>query len=491
MADIVGSLFGVNVGELQNRQYQNDQNMAFAISNAYKRPGNRIGALVGANIGQGLARGLFNIQDPMINKAKQFEEILIQTQNQVGDNPVELYKTLAKNLGEAGFGREAQQALQQGIQLEQTSALNAAKIASDNSTVVKNYAQATKAGYEKAPEVVRLIEARDAYLESGNQEGARYVQNVIDKLGTIPEKVLSPDNAAKQSVLSDFIEQFGPTEGARKFLDYENEQKQKVSSVQGTGELITNYNGDVIGKTTKKGDVILENGQIVPQKEYSEYSKEQEAANALLYRLDTIDADTVDTAFSRLIDTTGEDALSKGYALSHPEINKAQLAIQGLRVKEILNNLESLTGVASDKDMAVVTATFPGFSASAQTMKDWIVRARVATVNFMQRRANKYGFEPPQFDFSEFASSPVFQGASQKEKEKAFKVLSKIPEVWGQVNENEAVKALGTGAKGASEIKTSDGKTEFRFRGQTFVRPPHATDDSWNKYKAYITSGGN
>lgn len=488
MADIVNSLFGVNVAELQNRQYQNDQQMSLNISNVYRRPGNRIGALIGANIGQGLARGLFNIQDPLIDKAKQFEQILQQTQAQSGDNPVQMYKDLAKNLADAGFARESQQVLQQGIALEQSTQLNSLKMLEAQSGITKNVAQAAKSTQEKAPEIVRLIQARDAYLESGDQTSAAAVQNQIDKLGYVAEKVQTPENMAQKAVLDKYVREFGQEEGGKKFLEYLNDLAKQKSAVQGTGSTLTNSNGEVIGSTNKKGDVTLKNGQVVPQKEYSGYSTEQEAGLQLLSQLDMLDSGIIDTAFSKLIDTTAGDAVSRAAALANPEINSAQVKVQALRVQDTLKNLLALKGPTSDKDMAVVMSTFPGFNSSAQTMKDWIVRAKAASVNFLTKRAEKYGFEPPDFNFAEFVNDPVFQGASKKEKMRAITTFRKLPFVWGKADEPTQIKALAASENGAAEIKTGN-KTEFTFNGQTFTRPPHATDEQWNKYKLYITSG--
>lgn len=486
MADIVNSLFGVNVGELQNRQWQQDSQMAQSIAGAYNDPRAKIGALVGANIAQGLGRGLFNVQDPMINKAKQFEQILQQTQAEAGDNPVEMYKALAKNLGQAGFAREAQQALQQGVQLEQTMLLNNARLTTAQSQVMRNIAQANKAALEKKPQIEQLITLRDQYLEDGDQSSANMVQKEIDKRGYTPAS--KPQDATKEAErqkLADLVEQFGETEGANKYLEWVQQQKLKRSAVSGTGSVeLKDSDGNVIGSTNKKGDVTLKSGQVVPSKEYSGYSAEQEAGLELLNKLNNLDDDTIGLAFGKPIDTTKNELA----ALAAPQVNGAQVAVQAVRVKETLDNLMALKGPTSDKDMQVVMSTFPSFGSSPQTMRDWIVRAKVASVKFLTKRAEKFGFEPPAFDFTEFVSDPVFQNASKKEKMKALSTFRGLPSVWGQADEPTQIRALAAAENGAAEIKQGD-KTTFSFGGKDYVRPPYASDDQWNKYKAYITSG--
>ena len=137
MADIVGSLFGLSVPELeaQRRQRMMEENQQSALyqSKGSIAPGRTYNqALLGRSLGQAIGQGLFGVQDPMIERATKLEGILKQTQDELGvdvQDPVKLYGTLSQKLGQAGFGREASQATQlsqeAGKNQAQTAKLNA------------------------------------------------------------------------------------------------------------------------------------------------------------------------------------------------------------------------------------------------------------------------------------------------------------------------------------------------------------------------------
>lgn len=137
MADIVGSLFGLSVPELeaqrQQQQQLENQNYAAIMAKSSPAPGRTYAqTLLGRSLGQAIGKGLFGVQDPMIERATKLEGILKQTQDELGadsQDPVKLYGTLSQKLGEAGFGREASQATQlsqeAGKNQAQTAKLNA------------------------------------------------------------------------------------------------------------------------------------------------------------------------------------------------------------------------------------------------------------------------------------------------------------------------------------------------------------------------------
>ena len=139
MAGIVEGLFGLNVQDLQQQQNENDAMFSRSVASVYKRPSAKLGALVGANIGQGLARGLFNIQDPRIQRATQIEQLLAEAQQEsqsVGQ--AEAMKNLSKKLSANGFGKEAllvsQQANALGMEqqkFQQETDLNAQRLANE------------------------------------------------------------------------------------------------------------------------------------------------------------------------------------------------------------------------------------------------------------------------------------------------------------------------------------------------------------------------
>ena len=145
MADIVGSLFGISSQELMNQQRLNDQNFATNVANIYQNPNARLGALIGASLGGGLARGLFNIQDPQIKAAQDFEMALAEAQ-QTSSNPAEAMMKLADKLGsDPRFSRQAAMARMKAQELEQATSLNQAKIANEEAQSNKFKAEALKA----------------------------------------------------------------------------------------------------------------------------------------------------------------------------------------------------------------------------------------------------------------------------------------------------------------------------------------------------------
>jgi hypothetical protein len=121
MADIVGSLFGLSVPELQEqrRQRMMDENQQSAMMQARGSvaPGMTYNqAMLGRSLGQAIGGALFGVKDPMIERATQLEGILKQTQDELGadaQDPVKLYGTLSRNLGQVPeLSREAGKALQ-------------------------------------------------------------------------------------------------------------------------------------------------------------------------------------------------------------------------------------------------------------------------------------------------------------------------------------------------------------------------------------------
>lgn len=81
MADIVGSLFGLSVPELQaqRRQRMLDENEQFALMQAKNSPAPGMTynqAMLGRSLGQAIGGALFGVQDPMIERARTVEGVL-------------------------------------------------------------------------------------------------------------------------------------------------------------------------------------------------------------------------------------------------------------------------------------------------------------------------------------------------------------------------------------------------------------------------------
>jgi hypothetical protein len=154
MADIVGSLFGLSVPELeaQRRQQQQleNQNYAAMLGRNSPAPGRTYNqALIGRSLGQAIGQGLFGVQDPMIERATQLEGILKKTQDELGadaQDPVKLYGTLSRNLGQVPeLSREAGKALQlyqeAGKNQAQTAKLNAEAAAKEQEALKQKQGQ--------------------------------------------------------------------------------------------------------------------------------------------------------------------------------------------------------------------------------------------------------------------------------------------------------------------------------------------------------------
>lgn len=81
MADIVGSLFGLSVPELQaqRRQRMQDENEQFALLQAKSSPAPGMSynqAMLGRSLGQAIGGALFGVQDPAIDRARALDAAL-------------------------------------------------------------------------------------------------------------------------------------------------------------------------------------------------------------------------------------------------------------------------------------------------------------------------------------------------------------------------------------------------------------------------------
>jgi len=81
MADIVGSLFGLSVPELQEQRRQQqlleNQNYANIMAKSSPAPGRTYNqVMLGRSLGQAIGKGLFGVQDPAIDRARTVEGVL-------------------------------------------------------------------------------------------------------------------------------------------------------------------------------------------------------------------------------------------------------------------------------------------------------------------------------------------------------------------------------------------------------------------------------
>lgn len=252
MADIVGSLFGISSQELMNQQRLNDQNFATNVANIYQNPNARLGALIGANLGGGLARGLFNIQDPQIKAAQDFEMALAEAQ-QTSSNPAEAMMKLADKLGsDPRFSRQAAMARMRAQELEQATSLNQAKIANEEAQSNKFKAETLKALRQDDP-------VQKLFFELAKNASPKSVAAAIQAGGDIalldsPEtKKFSP--LAQQLIDAGYV--YGSPQFNAKMLEFL--EAEKAGKSKGSG----NVNVSVGGIAIDTGKIAEEAGKAV------------------------------------------------------------------------------------------------------------------------------------------------------------------------------------------------------------------------------------
>ena len=108
---------------LQQALQRREQQLA-AIQNPQQQLAARVGGLLGggiANVTQG--RGFFDVNDPLLNRVTQIQGIYNQVAQQIDPNanPVDFYNALQKAYADAGMGREALMASQEGQKSRVTS----------------------------------------------------------------------------------------------------------------------------------------------------------------------------------------------------------------------------------------------------------------------------------------------------------------------------------------------------------------------------------
>lgn len=310
MADIVDSIFGLSSQDLINKQRERDQQFAVNVANTYQNPTDRLGALIGASLGGGLARGLFNIQDPQIKAAQDFESALAEAQ-QSSTNPAEAMMKLAEKLGsDPRFSRQAAMAKMKAQELMNDTQLNNAKVASELAQQRKYEAEAAKAsketGYTAVSPIGKLIQDREAQRQNLALQGiddptvlAQALKPFDDALTAEATKDSSTslDKLAAQAVLTLNNPQATP------------EQKAQASQIYGQVFPIV-AKGDLSGYTLKNpqmgpaGGVVPTPGSEQDVKAKAAEAKAKEAETRELTSLSAQAAksanviDTIDNAIS-------------------------------------------------------------------------------------------------------------------------------------------------------------------------------------------------
>ena len=451
MADIVNSLFGLPSEDVRKQIYQEQQDFNTQLANTYGNEYDRRNALLGGMVGNAVANlgaGIFGVQDPRLKRATTLESILQTTQQELGqdvNNPAVLYPALQQRLAEAGFSREAMQVGQVGQKAMQEAQLNQAKLATEQ-------AQLLKAGQEKLPEIIRLKQAYDQANAVGDTSTANVIGAQIEKLVTIPEKVMSPENKAQQAILNKYVREFGEEEGAIKFEEWKNQLEQKKSAVQGTGTILSET-GKPIGNYDDKGAFTAKSGEVIPKEQMVDYRNSQDAASNLLSIMTNITPTDINNAFGKPNVTGGGVASALTRFAANPDVTSAQTKINSLGVKEVLTNLQQLKGASSDKEMARVASTFPGFEAPPQVMEEWLARAVLTTTKFLNKNKTKYGFDAPSVNLQELTNIPVLKSLPATERARFIEDLAKYDDSYKALPESEKIKVLNSIVSGGKTQK--------------------------------------
>lgn len=158
MANVVNSLFGLSSNDIMAQQRASDEEMAQAMMRANDRQSLQryAGAKLGATLGRAGA-GLFGLEDPQLVRAREFETVLQEAQQELGqgmNDPTKLYPSLVEKLNQRGFSREASQVAMQGQEAINNWNLQQAKISNEDAQTLKYRAETAKAMREgKTPKM--------------------------------------------------------------------------------------------------------------------------------------------------------------------------------------------------------------------------------------------------------------------------------------------------------------------------------------------------
>jgi len=195
------------------------------ISNPQQQLAARLGGLLGGGaVNLALGRGFFDINDPLLTKVSQIQSIYNDVAGRVDPtaDPAKFYSELQKAYGEAGLGREALAAANEG-QKARTSSMD--------------FQIKEAALFEKNPELLagRITTA----LEQGNEPEANRLANLNARLTQDRELSLE---AKKTAIEKD-----------RAYIAYQNklanDEKFEYKPVDPNNPLAGNWKFDKTGKT--------------------------------------------------------------------------------------------------------------------------------------------------------------------------------------------------------------------------------------------------
>lgn len=276
MADIISTLFGVSPQQAKDQRLNRDLDLgglfAAATVNPYAAPSVQNAYMKQQQAQFGLggmaargAAGLFGFQDPEVKKASDIENILTQTQEELGpeglSNPELLFPAIVDKLSQAGYGREAAQAAMQGQQVIQEYRLAGAKVATEGATAQEkatasqlNVAKTVKELRPELTEIEKLIEARSRATADNKPLIDRAIDDKLKgSLPSIEQKIVDLSGKRAAGTI---------TAQEEKELDYLDNFKTKVakagaSSVSvGGAQVDLGQFGKTAGQETAKKVVV-------------------------------------------------------------------------------------------------------------------------------------------------------------------------------------------------------------------------------------------
>lgn len=227
MAEIVNSLFGLDRLGIEQQIRQEQDAVARSLAQGGVMPSrNYAGAVLGQRLGSALAKGLFGVEDPRLAKASKLEAAMQQVNSSLTDedraNPANVYFKLSQVLGQdPELQREALLAQEQAQKFGLEYSLKQSQIA-------ENLAKAKQAERAKLSPFRQLqMDYADAVAKGETDVAAELKKKIELEASRTPA---TPENQAEATVLARFIKDFGQDAGSQKFLEWQTEQKAKVSA---------------------------------------------------------------------------------------------------------------------------------------------------------------------------------------------------------------------------------------------------------------------
>lgn len=345
--NIVGSLFGVDPQQLMQQRQATDMSNAFRYAQLDPLAQAKMSIYQG---GAGLARGVSGLLggDAEMEKASKIQQLAGQFD-------------LSTPQGARDFGR----ALQPFAPVESMKAFTKA----DNM-------EKSGLGLQKTRADIAIQERKVSQDEKLREE--------LSKL---------PENATDAQYLQVF-RQFGNPDQQAAAIERARANRERLAAKAAGdggfgGERVTN-NGIARGIYDKTGRYRAPTGEVYSAAKMDKAQEAHDKAASLLDKLEGLSEKDINDAFGSLADYTTTPG---GKLVGPTSTYAAQNKINEVGIAKVLDNLSTLKGAASDKDMAQMIKDFPGYQASPDVMKSWVDRAVKTTNNFLSKSEKRYGFD--------------------------------------------------------------------------------------------------